>query len=116
MAYGFNVPRATGEAQFSPLTFSGIDRPADPETFNFLGFTHFCTTSRKRDAFVIGRSTIRKRMRARLQFIKQELCRRMHDSIYETGKWLRRVLQVYLNYFAVSGDLRSLYVFFTQVR
>ncbi|MCH8944515.1 MAG: group II intron reverse transcriptase/maturase [Proteobacteria bacterium] len=87
-----------------------------PETFDFLGFTHFCTTSRKRGTFVIGRRTIRKRMRARLQFIKQELRRRMHDSIYETGRWLRRVLQGYLNYFAVSGNLRSLYVFFTQVR
>ena len=87
-----------------------------PETFDFLGFTHFCTTSRTQGWFVIGRKTIRKRMRARLQFIKQELRRRMHDSIYETGMWLRRVLQGYLNYFAVSGNLRSLYVFFTQVR
>ena len=87
-----------------------------PETFDFLGFTHFCSTSRKRGTFVIGRRTIRKRMRARLQFIKQELRRRMHDSMYETGRWLRRVLQGYLNYFAVSGNLRSLYVFFTQVR
>ena len=87
-----------------------------PETFDFLGFTHFCTTSRKQGTFVIGRKTIRKRMRAQLQLIKQELRRRMHDSIYETGMWLRRVLQGYLNYFAVSGNLRSLYVFFTQVR
>jgi hypothetical protein len=87
-----------------------------PETFDFLGFTHFCTHSRKQGAFVIGRKTIRKRMRAQLQFIKQELRRRMHDSISETGRWLRRVLQGYLNYFAVSGNLRSLYVFLTQVR
>jgi len=87
-----------------------------PETFDFLGFTHFCTTSRKNGAFVIGRKTIRKRMRAQLQFIKQELHRRLHDSINETGRWLRRVLQGYLNYFAVSGNLRSLYVFLTQVR
>ncbi len=55
-------------------------------------------------------------MRAQLQFIKRELRRRMHDSIYETGMWLHRVLQGYLNYFAVSGNLRPLYVFFTQVR
>ena len=87
-----------------------------PETFDFLGFTHFCTYSRKQGTFVIGRKTIRKRMRAQLQVIKRELRRRLHDSIYETGTWLRRVLQGYLNYFAVSGNLRSLYVFFTQVR
>ncbi len=87
-----------------------------PETFDFLGFTHLCTRSRKNGAFVVGRKTIRKRMRARLQYIKRELRRRMHDSIKETGQWLRRVLQGYLNYFAVSGNQRPLYVFFTQVR
>lgn len=33
-----------------------------PETFDFLGFTHFCTRSRKWGSFVIGRKTIKKRM------------------------------------------------------
>ena len=28
-----------------------------PETFDFLGFTHFCTRSRKWGSFVIGRKT-----------------------------------------------------------
>ena len=31
-----------------------------PETFDFLGFTHFCTRSRKWGSFVIGRKTIKK--------------------------------------------------------
>jgi len=87
-----------------------------PETFDFLGFTHFCTTSRTQGWFVIGRKTIKKRMRARLQFIKQELRRRLHASIYETGMWLRRVLQGYLNYFAVSGNDQSLWAFYYRVR
>ncbi len=87
-----------------------------PETFDFLGFTHFCTQSRKTGRFVVGRKTIRKRMRARLQEIKLELRRRMHHSILETGLWLRRVLQGYLNYFAVSGNDHNLYAFFQQIR
>jgi group II intron reverse transcriptase/maturase len=87
-----------------------------PETFDFLGFTHFCTTSHTQGWFVIGRKTIRKRMRAQLQFIKQELRRRLHDSIYATGMWLRRVLQGYLNYFAVSGNDHSLWQFYNRVR
>jgi len=33
-----------------------------PETFAFLGFTHFCTRSKKSGGFVIGRKTIKKRM------------------------------------------------------
>jgi RNA-directed DNA polymerase len=51
------------------------------ETFDFLGFTHFCTRSRKWGSFVIGRKTIKKRMRAKLLAIKIELRRTMHDPI-----------------------------------
>jgi group II intron reverse transcriptase/maturase len=87
-----------------------------PETFDFLGFTHFCTRSRKYGSFVIGRKTIKKRMRAQLQAIKMELRRRLHHSIAETGAWLRRVLTGHLNYYAVSGNDPSLWWFFTQVR
>src|SRR4029077_15168178 len=41
-----------------------------PETFDFLGFTHFCTRSRKWGSFVIGRKTMKKRMRAKLKAVK----------------------------------------------
>ena len=87
-----------------------------PDTFEFLGFTHFCTYSRKNGSFVIGRTTIKKRLRARLQFLKVELRRRMHDPIVKTGRWLYRVLQGHLNYFSVSGNDRTLWAFFHQVQ
>ncbi len=87
-----------------------------PETFDFLGFTHFCTRSRKHGSFVIGRKTIKKRMRAKLQEIKMELRRRLHHSIAETGAWLKRVLIGHLNYYAVSGNDPSLWWFFAQAR
>jgi RNA-directed DNA polymerase len=74
-----------------------------PETFDFLGFTHFCTRSRKRGSFVIGRKTIKKRMRAKLKAIKMELRKRMHDTITVTGAWVKQMLQGHLNYYAVSG-------------
>ena len=43
-----------------------------PETFDFLGFTHCCGKTRK-GAFTIKRKSIAKRMRAKLQEIKQQL-------------------------------------------
>ena len=46
-----------------------------PETFDFLGFTHFCTRSRKWGSFVIGRKTIKKRMRAKLKAIRGSCAR-----------------------------------------
>ncbi len=87
-----------------------------PETFDFLGFTHFCTRSRKWGSFVIGRKTIKKRMIATLRSLKMELRRRMHDPIAKTGAWVERVLKGHLNYFAVSGNDPSLWWFFNEVR
>ena len=87
-----------------------------PETFDFLGFTHFCTRSRKWGSFVIGRKTIKKRMRAKLLAIKIELRRKMHDPIAKTGAWVKQMLQGHLNYFAVSGNDPSLWWFFNEVK
>jgi RNA-directed DNA polymerase len=77
---------------------------------------HFCTRSRKWGSFVIGRKTIKKRMRARLLAIKIELRRIMHDPIAKTGAWMKRMLQGHLNYFAVSGNHPSLWWFFNKVK
>ena len=60
-----------------------------PETFDFLGFKHICGKT-KRGRFLVLRQTIRKRMQAKLQQVKIELWRRMHDPIPEVGEWLSR--------------------------
>jgi hypothetical protein len=87
-----------------------------PETFDFLGFTHFCTRSRKYGSFVIGRKTIKKRMRAQLKAIKMELRKRWHDPIAITGSWLNKVLTGHLNYYAVPLNARSVTWFFSRVQ
>ena len=78
-----------------------------PETFDFLGFTHICSRTRE-GRFTIKRKTKAKRRRAKLQEIKTELRRRMNESVHETGKWLRSVLQGYYQYFAVPYNLKAL--------
>ena len=87
-----------------------------PETFDFLGFTHFCSRTKKTGKFVVGRKTIKKRMVAKLRALKVELRKRMHDSIAATGQWLNLLLKGHLNYFAVSGNSPSLWWFFNEVR
>jgi hypothetical protein len=86
------------------------------QTFDFLGFTHFCTRSRKYGSFVIGRKTIKKRMRAQLKAIKMELRKRWHDPIAITGSWLNKVLTGHLNYYAVPLNARSVTWFFSRVQ
>jgi RNA-directed DNA polymerase len=87
-----------------------------PETFDFLGFTHFCSRSKKTGSFMIGRKTIKKRMVAKLKMLKVELRKRRRDTIAETGQWLNLLLKGHLNYFAVSGNSASLWWLFNEVR
>src|SRR6516162_4210823 len=86
-----------------------------PETFDFLGLTHISGKDRNGN-FSLKRKTITKRMRAKLQEIKQELRRRMHDPVEQTGKWLNSVMQGYFNYHAVPGNLGRLKVFHRRVQ
>src|SRR5215472_3601128 len=81
-----------------------------PETFDFLGFTHISGKDRN-GSYAVKRKTVKKRMRAKLLEIKQQLRRRMHESIPRTGQWLRSVVQGYFNYHAVPGNTDSLAVF-----
>jgi|SRR5579859_2309819 len=81
-----------------------------PETFDFLGFKHI-SAKNGIGRFTVRRTTIRKRMRAKLRQIKQELRARMHDPVPRTGEWLKSVVQGYFNYYAVPGNLESLAVF-----
>jgi RNA-directed DNA polymerase len=75
-----------------------------PETFDFLGFTHKCARTRKQGWFAIHRHSMAKRIRATLQNIKDRLQKRMHRPIGETARWLRSVVQGWLNYHAVPSN------------
>jgi len=81
-----------------------------PETFEFLGFTHICGTTRA-GKFHVMRRTSSKRMRAKLHEVKTELRRRMHVSVPEQGAWLRGVVRGYFNYHAVPGNIGPLQTF-----
>ena len=86
-----------------------------PETFDFLGFTHICGQAWKNGKFLVLRKSIRKRLLAKLQQVKDELRIRMHQSLADVGKWLRSVVQGYFNYHAVPGNSVSLQRFRREV-
>jgi hypothetical protein len=105
-------PDKTRRIEFGQFAERNRNRRGEgkPETFDFLGFTHI--SGKKRDGnFVVKRKTIGKRMRAKLEEIKQQLLNRTHDPIEQTGKWLQSVVQGYFNYHAVPGNLDGLHVF-----
>lgn len=81
-----------------------------PETFSFLGFTFICGKSR-RGAFLLQRKTRGDRMQTKLQEIKLQLRKRMHDTIPQQGKWLRSVVTGFFAYHAVPTNSRALSAF-----
>src|SRR5499427_8126072 len=86
-----------------------------PETFTFLGFTHYCGQRSKDGAFIVWRVTAKKRMVAKLKAIKAELQRRKHHRTTEVGAWLRRVVLGYYQYHAVPGNTRQLRIFCRRI-
>src|SRR5262249_8359462 len=82
-----------------------------PETFTFLGFTHFCGQRISDKAFIVWRITAKKRMVAKLKAIKAELQRRKHHRTTEVGAWLRKGVLGYYQYHAVPGNSTQLRIF-----
>jgi RNA-directed DNA polymerase len=82
-----------------------------PETFNFLGFTHICVKKRSNGRFTVLRQTIRKRLQTKLNEVKAELRRRMHEPIPEQGKWLQAVVRGHVRYYGVPMNQSALVIF-----
>jgi group II intron reverse transcriptase/maturase len=81
-----------------------------PETFNFLGFTHSCAKTRA-GKFTVLRQTMRMRWRAKLQEVKTELRRRLHDPVPEQGAYLRSVVMGHVRYYGVPMNGPALNAF-----
>lgn len=81
-----------------------------PETFTFLGFTHYYGKTRKGYP-TLKRKTARKKLKAKLQEVKAKLRREMHADVETVGKYLRSVLLGHYRYYAVPGNSSSLKAF-----
>ena len=105
-------PDKTRLIEFGPHAASCRARSGQrkPETFNFLGFTHICGTTRS-GRFLMHRRTRRDRMRVKLREIKVELRRRMHHAIPDQGRWLQQVVDGFFNYHAVPTNTAALMAF-----
>ena len=86
-----------------------------PETFDFLGFTHICATRKADGGFALRRKTIAKRLRAKINEVKETLMRSRHRPMPEQGGWLRSVVQGHFNYYGVPGNREALDAFRTQI-
>ena len=81
-----------------------------PETFDFLGFTHYCSETRG-GRFTVKRKTQAKRMVRKLKALREEMAHRMHTPIREQHRWLCQVLRGHCQYYGVIFNYRSLRAF-----
>ena len=84
-----------------------------PNTFDFLGFTHLCGTSRK-GKFIVGRKTSRKKFRAKCKEMNRWL-RRVRNACKAKDWWpiLAAKLRGHYQYYGVSGNMLSIRRFHT---
>ena len=85
-----------------------------PETFDFLGFTHYCGRTRE-GRFVVRRKSATQRVRSKCKQVKHELRRRLHDPTPQVGVWLQQVLRGHYQYYGVPGNTRAMSNFRYQV-
>lgn len=85
-----------------------------PETFDFLGFTHICSKSRK-GKFTVLRKTSAKKLRSKLKELKETMRKRMHWSIPDVGKWLKSVIIGHCRYYGVPWNGKSLTRFRSEI-
>jgi RNA-directed DNA polymerase len=116
-AYGLELhPEKTRLLEFGRFAAPNRKRNGrgKPETFNFLGFTHACGTTRK-GRFVVLRLTMRTRLRAKLREIHTTLRRRWHDPVPEIGEWLASIIRGHVYYYGVPLNSNRVQAFHHQV-
>src|SRR5258705_6620797 len=106
-------PEKTRLLEFGPYAIDQREWRGEgkPETFNFLGFTHICVKKRSNGRFTVLRQTIRKRLQTKLNEVKAELQRRMHEPIPDQGKWLQAVVRRHIRYYGWPMNKNSLRIF-----
>jgi group II intron reverse transcriptase/maturase len=109
MAFGLEVePSKTATLRFGSLSPWGCRRDGRrrPQTFNFLGFTHYVTRSRS-GSFAVGRKTQRERIRKKLKAAGQRLSRLRPAGGRAMIAYAWRHLEGHIQYYGISGNGRS---------
>ena len=85
-----------------------------PETFEFLGFTHIAGVSRQ-GKFQLKRRTSRKKRRAKLARLTEEIRERRHHRVADQHAWLSSVLVGHYRYYGVPTNYAALAQFRNRV-
>ena len=109
--FGLEIaPEKTKILEFGPLAQKWAKDRGErkAECFDFLGFTHYCGTSRNGKVFRVGRKTISKRVTAKLKLYKQWIWSNRTLPTAEIMKTTARKLKGHYAYYGVTGNSKSI--------
>jgi RNA-directed DNA polymerase len=87
-----------------------------PETFDFLGFTHYCGTRRDGKGFRMKRVTARKKFAAKVKAFKDWLKSARTLKTAELWATAKAKLRGHYNYYGVTDNLRGIGRFCAEVK
>ena len=86
-----------------------------PETFDFLGFTHYCSKSRQ-GWFRVKRRTAKKKYRTKLTEMNQWLKRNRHLRLKDLTDELNQKLRGHYQYYGVTDNFDSINKFWFETQ
>lgn len=78
-----------------------------PETFTFLGFTHYCSKGRN-GKFRVKRKTSRKKYAKKCKEVHQQIRKMRTKPLKEIIKKLNQILTGYFHYYGITDNIKSL--------
>ena len=108
--FGLEVePTKTKVIEFGRFAVERTKRRGEkPETFDFLGFTHYCGTKRDGKGFRMKRVTARKKFSAKLKIFKEWLKKARTLKTKELWEAAKAKLIGHYNYYGVTDNLRGI--------
>ncbi|WP_305907108.1 group II intron reverse transcriptase/maturase [Methylomarinum sp. Ch1-1] len=111
------APEKTQCIEFGPLAVKRARaRGEKAATFDFLGFTHYCSRTRDGKRFRMKRKTIGKRLTAKLKAYRAWLKANRNLPTAEILKRTARKLRGHYGYYGVTDNSRGINLYFYQVQ
>jgi group II intron reverse transcriptase/maturase len=117
-SFGLEVePTKTKVMEFGRFAVQNAKRRGErAETFDFLGFTHYCGTKRDGKGFRMKRVTARKKFIAKLKIFKEWLKKARNLKTKELWETVQSKLRGHYNYYGVTDHLRGIARFAEEVK
>lgn len=85
-----------------------------PQTFDFLGFTHYCSKSKKGN-FRVKRKTCKKKFKTKLQEFNVWIKANRHMSLKKLMAIVKRKLVGHYNYFGITDNFHMIQKYYWEI-